>query len=227
VPTHAATSDDLAERLIARARQELSADFSEHLPIQIALATPAIQNEKSQAAVAIQSRADGQIQVFSFNRLDQHVPFTLRISGKDLPALSTDQLRRALGEPGRDWAAPALGCAAYLHRHEVIDLRAQAFSGVTIAILCSAPPAAPPQAPPPTSLNANFPPSPDPAIALACMAALSNIFPSPAPSPESPPAGPSAEWIFTACAKVFFDLGVHAAPADAWRRDFIIRCWRR
>src|SRR4051812_37292226 len=62
------------------------------------------------AAVALSERDDRDVQVFSFNLLDEHKPFTLRISLDALAAGSLDDLRREFNEPGRKWASYLAGC---------------------------------------------------------------------------------------------------------------------
>src|SRR3954451_8111051 len=56
------------------------------------------------AAVALQERDDREAQIFSFNLLDEHLPFTLRIPLDALAATSADLLRKEFAQPGRRWA---------------------------------------------------------------------------------------------------------------------------
>src|SRR3954468_9330270 len=67
------------------------------------------------AAVALQPRDDGNIQVFSFNLYDEHKPFTFRMPVRALGEHSIDQLRQEFAGGGRQWAAYMVGCMAILH----------------------------------------------------------------------------------------------------------------
>lgn len=89
------------------------------------------------AAVAIQSRADRQVQVFSFNLLDEHKPFTVRIPLDALATTPTADLRREFAEPGRHWAAYIAGCVHVLHREGLADFHSAA--GMNIALLSDVP----------------------------------------------------------------------------------------
>jgi galactokinase len=91
------------------------------------------------AAVALQSRADRQIQVFSFNLLDEHKPFTLQISLDDLARADLATLRRNFAEPGRGWAGYLVGCFWILHEAKLIDLADPSVSGVNLALYSTVP----------------------------------------------------------------------------------------
>lgn len=91
------------------------------------------------AAVAVQRRSDRQVQVFSFNLLDEHKPFTLRIPLDALATVPTADLRREFAEPGRQWAGYLAGCLHVLHRERRIDLTSPAVSGLSIAVLSTVP----------------------------------------------------------------------------------------
>src|SRR5207237_10873091 len=56
------------------------------------------------AAVALQERDDREVQIFSFNLLDEHLPFTLRIPLEGLAGSSPELLRKEFAQPGRRWA---------------------------------------------------------------------------------------------------------------------------
>src|SRR5438045_1799136 len=106
--------------LIARTRAELGAEFDFSRPTRISRApgrldvmggiadyTGSLVCElplDRAAAVVRQERADREMQVFSFNQLDEHKPFTLRISIDDLAHATADSLRRDFTEPTRRWA---------------------------------------------------------------------------------------------------------------------------
>lgn len=93
-----------------------------------------------ETAVASQERDDRQIQVFSFNLLDEHKPFTLRVPLDALREHSVEKLRQDLAEPGRHWASYAVGCLVALHQREaVIDRMSR---GLNIAIYSTVPPGA-------------------------------------------------------------------------------------
>ncbi len=61
-------------------------------------------------AVATQPRDDGQVQVFSFDRFDEHRPFTFVAPMDAIARSSPDQLRAHFADPQTAWAAHAIGC---------------------------------------------------------------------------------------------------------------------
>src|SRR5690242_10008921 len=73
------------------------------------------------AAVALQPRADRQVQVFSFNLLDDHLPFTLQIPLDSLATTPTEMLRKEFSAPGRHFAAYVAGCLHALHVHKHVN----------------------------------------------------------------------------------------------------------
>jgi L-arabinokinase len=91
------------------------------------------------AAMAMQQRADRQLQVFSFNLLDEHQPFTLRISLDALAEQSADSLRKDFAEPGRRWAGYLVGCLFVLHEQGYIDLKDPKLTGMSLALLSTVP----------------------------------------------------------------------------------------
>ena len=91
------------------------------------------------AAVALQDRADRQVQVFSFNLLDDHKPFTLSVSLDALATAPMASLRTEFAAPGRQWAAYLAGCLAVLHRADLVDLTDPAVRGVNLALLSTVP----------------------------------------------------------------------------------------
>jgi len=143
--------------LLRRVREELSADFDfadPSRPIRLSRApgrldvmggiadyTGSLVCEATldrAAAVAVQSRRDRQVQVFSFNLYDEHQPFTLRIPLDALAGASLDALRRDFDQPGRRWAGYIAGCLAVLHESGKTDLRSWP-AGVNIAIYSTVP----------------------------------------------------------------------------------------
>ncbi len=141
--------------LLRRVRAELAASFIPGRPMRISRApgrldvmggiadyTGSLVCEMPldrAAAVAMQSRDDRQVQVFSFNLLDDHRPFTLSISLDSLAAASIDSLRANFAEPGRRWAGYLVGCLAILHQDKLIDLADPKHTGLNIALLSTVP----------------------------------------------------------------------------------------
>src|SRR5688500_13545563 len=128
---------DPVPRLLSRVRTELSPDFIPGRPIRVSRApgrldvmggiadyTGSLVCEMPldrAAAVALQPRDDRDLQVFSFNLLDEHKPFTLRFR---LDALRWDNLanlRREFDDPARKWAAYLLGCFAVLDHFKLLN----------------------------------------------------------------------------------------------------------
>lgn len=91
------------------------------------------------AAVALQERPDREVQVFSFNLLDEHKPFTLRIPLDSIANRSIDELRREFNESGRKWAGYLAGCLAILQDEKLIDLRDPKQKGINLALLSTVP----------------------------------------------------------------------------------------
>src|SRR5687768_11800636 len=90
-------------------------------------------------AVALAERDDRQVQVFSFNLLDEHRPFTLRVPLDALATRSVEDLRREFDEPGRKWAAYVAGCLFVLHEQGYVDLRDSSVRGLDIALYSTVP----------------------------------------------------------------------------------------
>jgi len=146
---------DPVPALLARTRAELSADFDFTKPIRISRApgrldvmggiadyTGSLVCEATldrAAAVAMQERADRQVQVFSFNLLDEHRPFTFRIPLDALAAESVETLRREFNQPGRRWAGYLAGCLFLLHERGYIDLRDPRINGLNLALYSTVP----------------------------------------------------------------------------------------
>jgi galactokinase len=91
------------------------------------------------AAVALSSRADRNVQVFSFNLFDEHQPFTFRIPLDSLANHSIDELRNELNQPGRRWAGYLVGCLAILHERGLVNLKNPKLTGMNLALLSTVP----------------------------------------------------------------------------------------
>lgn len=91
------------------------------------------------AAVATQPRTDRQLQVFSFNLFDEHLPFTLAIGLDALVATSAEALRRDFSDPNRRWAGYLVGCLFILHEKGLVNLRDRTTPGLSIALLSEVP----------------------------------------------------------------------------------------
>ncbi len=91
------------------------------------------------AAVASQGRADRQVQVFSFNLLDDHKPFTLQVPLDTLATTPWATLRAEFAAPGRRWAAYLAGCLSALHQAALVDLTDPKIRGVNLALLGTVP----------------------------------------------------------------------------------------
>ncbi len=141
--------------LLSRTRQELSAEFDFSRPIRISRApgrldvmggiadyTGSLVCEyplDCAAAVALQERADRQIQVFSFNLLDENQPFTLRMPLDRMAGCTIEQLHKEFAEPGRKWAGYLVGCLFMLHERKLIDLKEPSLGGINIALYSTVP----------------------------------------------------------------------------------------
>lgn len=137
-----------AAALLARVRQELAAEFAPSRPIRLSRAPGRLdvmggiaQYTGSWvcqypldcgAAVALQERDDRRLQIFSFNLLDEHKPFTFGIPLDALASCGAQELRREFNEPGRKWAAYIAGCLYALHLEKLIDLHSPAARGLNL-----------------------------------------------------------------------------------------------
>jgi L-arabinokinase len=90
-------------------------------------------------AVALQERDDRDLQIFSFNLFDEHVPFTFRISLDALASTSTQSLWRDFNAPGRKWAAYVAGCLYMLHHRKLLDLNNPNIIGLDLALYSTIP----------------------------------------------------------------------------------------
>ncbi|HEV7302138.1 MAG TPA: hypothetical protein VGN72_22565 [Tepidisphaeraceae bacterium] len=141
--------------LLSRLRQELSAEFPAGKPVRISRApgrldvmggiadyTGSLVCEATldrAAAVALSERDDRQVQVFSFNLLDEHRPFTLRVPLDSLATGDLATLRREFAEPGRGWAGYLVGCLFLLHEQGYVNLADPGIKGLNLALLSTVP----------------------------------------------------------------------------------------
>lgn len=155
LPANPLLNLDPVPALLDRISRELTASFLPTLPMRISRApgrldvmggiadyTGSLVCEMPldrAAAVAIQSRNDRQIQVFSFNLLDENRPFTLMVPLDTLAGGTDASLRNAFNEPGRKWAAYLTGCLYILHDQKLLDLSDPDLRGVNIALLSTVP----------------------------------------------------------------------------------------
>ena len=146
---------DPVPTLLARTRDELAASFDPAKPIRVTRApgrldvmggiadyTGSLVCEMPlgvAAAVALQERGDRDVSVFSFNLLDQHVPFQLGMPLDALAKVSAESLRKSLSEPGRRWAGYVLGCLFLLHEKDLVDLADPRHKGVSLAVYSTVP----------------------------------------------------------------------------------------
>jgi L-arabinokinase len=141
--------------LLQRVRAELAADFDPAAPIRVSRApgrldvmggiadyTGSMVCEATldrAAAVALQSRPDRNLQIFSFNLMDEHRPFTLRVPLEALAEHSIDALRAEFQQPGRRWAGYLAGCLAMLHHRGLADLKDPQLCGMSLALWSTVP----------------------------------------------------------------------------------------
>jgi len=141
--------------LRSRVSAELSAEFKADRPIRLSRApgrldvmggiadyTGSLVCEATldrAAAVALQERDDREIQIFSFNLLDHHRPFTFRMPMDSLATFSIDKLYSELSESSRRWAGYLVGCLFVLHETGLLDITRADLRGVTIALYSTVP----------------------------------------------------------------------------------------
>ncbi|MBC8106645.1 MAG: GHMP kinase [Anaerolineae bacterium] len=156
-PAHELLSLEPVPTLLARTRAELSASFDFARPMRISRApgrldvmggiadyTGSLVCEATldrAAAVVLQERTpvDREIQIFSFNLFDEHVPFTFRMSIDALANATIELLRKEFAEPGRRWAGYIAGCLFVLHEQKLVDLRDPTIRGMNLALLSTVP----------------------------------------------------------------------------------------
>jgi L-arabinokinase len=145
----------IGRELLKRARTELGDDFSGPRPMRLSRApgrldvmggiadyTGSLVAElplDRSAAVLLSERRDRVVQVFSFNLLDEHQPFTLRIPLEALAGNDTYGLRREFDSPGRRFAGYIAGCLHILQQHGLIDLTDPDVPGLNLAVLSNVP----------------------------------------------------------------------------------------
>ena len=141
--------------LLERTRAELSAEFKPGRPIRVSRSpgrldvmggiadyTGSLVCEGTldrAAAVALQERDDRQVQVFSFNLLDEHAPFTVSMPLEALAKHSIDTLRKEFTDPGRRWAGYLAGCLFALHERKLVDLLSPSVKGLNLALYSTVP----------------------------------------------------------------------------------------
>jgi L-arabinokinase len=150
---------DPIPKMLSRLRAELPADFcgspADRRPIRLSRAPGRLdvmggiadytgslvcQATLDRAAgVALSTRDDRQVQVFSFNLFDEHQPFTFRIPLDALANNSAETLSRELNQPGRRWAGYMMGCLFILHEQGYIDLRNPGVKGLNLAVCSTVP----------------------------------------------------------------------------------------
>jgi L-arabinokinase len=146
---------DPVPMLLARTRAELAAAFDPARPMRISRAPGRLDVMGGiadytgslvlgmpldrAAAVVLQERADRALQIFSFNLLDEHKPFTFHIPLDALANSSADALRREFAQPGRHWASHLAGGLFVLHEQGYVDLRDPKIPGFNLAVLSTVP----------------------------------------------------------------------------------------
>jgi L-arabinokinase len=91
------------------------------------------------ASVALSPRNDRDVQVFSFNLLDENQPFTARIPLDALASVSADALRADLAQAGRRWVGYFFGCLCMLHQRGLVELANPQLRGLNLAVLSTVP----------------------------------------------------------------------------------------
>jgi galactokinase len=141
--------------LLSRVRAELGAAFDLHKPMRVSRApgrldvmggiadyTGSLVCEATldrAVAVVSQPRADRQLQIFSFNLFDEHLPFTFNMSIDHLARADIDSLRMEFSAPGRKWAGYLAGCLYLLHQRHLLDLGSASVTGLNLALLSTVP----------------------------------------------------------------------------------------
>jgi len=146
---------DPVPQLLARVQSELAVQFDLAGPLRISRApgrldvmggiadyTGSLVCEATlerAAAVACQRRSDRNVQVMSFNLLDEHQPFTVTIPLDALAGQSIAALREGFADPGRRWSGYLAGCLAILHEQGWIDLADANITGFNLALYSTVP----------------------------------------------------------------------------------------
>jgi galactokinase len=141
--------------LLRRVRAELSAEFAPGKPLRVSRApgrldvmggiadyTGSLVTEATldrAAAVVLQERTDRAIQIFSFNLLDEHQPFTFQMPIDALVTQPLEKLKQGFAEPGRRWAAYLAGCLFVLHEAGIVNLSDPNVKGLNLALYSTVP----------------------------------------------------------------------------------------
>lgn len=155
LPTRPLLTLDPVPALLDRLNRELAASFVPTAPLRLSRApgrldvmggiadyTGSLVCEMPldrAAAVALQQRDDRQVQVFSFNLLDENKPFTAATTLDALASATDATLQRASKDPNFKWANYLLGCLYILHDQKLINLADPSLHGVNIALLSTVP----------------------------------------------------------------------------------------
>ncbi len=91
------------------------------------------------AVVALQPRADRNVQIISLNLLDEGLPFTFQAPLSTLSEFAAETLCREFDQTGRKWAAHLAGCLFVLDDAELINLGNPEQMGITLALYSSLP----------------------------------------------------------------------------------------
>jgi galactokinase len=142
-------------QLLSRVKAELGAAFNPGKPMRVSRAPARLDVMGGIAAdtgslvcqatldravaVVLQPRADRQLQIFSFNLFDDHLPFTFNILIDHLARADVDALWEEFEAPGRTWAGYIAGCLYMLHHDSLIDLSSPSIQGLNLALLSTVP----------------------------------------------------------------------------------------
>ncbi len=91
------------------------------------------------AAVALQTRSDRQMEVLSFNLLDEGRPHRVGIALDELAKQTMESLRRELSGEGGRWSGYLVGCLFVLHEQGLIDLKDGAIGGFRVGLMSTVP----------------------------------------------------------------------------------------
>ncbi len=142
-------------KLLLRTKRELGADFDFSKPSRVSRApgrldvmggiadyTGSLVCEATlacAAATVLQQRDDREIQVMSFNMLDNNEPFTFRMNMSDMGESTQPKLREEFAQPGRKWAGYLAGCMFALHKEGLLDLNDSKLRGLNLAVYSTVP----------------------------------------------------------------------------------------
>lgn len=149
------SQEDETALLLKRARTELTVDFGPLGPLRFSRAPGCLdvmggiaEGTGSLLVTAVMDRAaamvssvrdDRQIQIFSFDQFDRHLPFTFRIPLEAPAKFALHTLHEELNASGRQWAGHLVGCLYLLHESRWIDLTDPKHQGLSVAILNTIP----------------------------------------------------------------------------------------